>query len=271
MEHTYGRNHLGILRIRAKLAQLMVRRGHHKRAETEFRSAVAELEEQFGIADERTIGTIFDMVRDLVSLEQYENAETWCKRCLIASEAARGVDRPDTSGMRMLLAEVLVKQARLNGAEETCRQALEARQHKLGPRHPLTLYSMEWLAYIFETQGNLEQAFQIENMVYQSSANALGPKDPLTKARASRVRRVAAQLKERDGTIAADVEQFALSIGEESTDEDDAGQRSDEQSSGSGSDNTDINEEESDGWETESSANSDDGPNDVKENTTPVT
>lgn len=84
------------------------------------------------------------------------------------------------------------------------------------------------------------------------------------------MRRVVAQPKERDGSIAADVEQFALSIGEESTDEDDAGQHSDEQSSGSESDSIDTNEEESDGWETESSANSDDGQNHVKRSIEPV-
>lgn len=250
IENIHGHHHPVVIEIRTKLARLTCLHGDYKNAQTEYQLLVTETEKQYGIADKRTPDNVFNMAANLISLERYEEAETWCRRGLTASEEVLSIDDPVISDMRMLLVKILERQAKLDEAEEICRQALEARKRVMGREHPQILKSMEWLAYFWELKGDYQAALEIAKEAYQGSVKVPGPRHSRTREWASRVRHIAAELRERDGSIDIDIGHLGLDDDEESNH---GGANEDILNEGSseGNDNQDANEEETDNWETD--------------------
>ncbi|MEM6451998.1 MAG: tetratricopeptide repeat-containing protein [Cyanobacteria bacterium P01_D01_bin.105] len=92
------------------------------------------------------------------NLNQWPEAEQWCRKALDISRNELGSQHPDTATSLNNLASLYSTMGRYADAETLLIESLKIRENQLGDSHPYTIDSLETLGTLYYSQGRYKEA-----------------------------------------------------------------------------------------------------------------
>ena len=148
--------------------------------ELQFKHALKESEEIFGLNHPQTIEIVDILATEYRKHDQYQKAEMTWTRELLSLEIRLRSESPILIGKQCILANVCQLQGRYSEAEKLFRQALTSYEQRLGADHPRSLDMVLELAILSDLQGDFEESQRLYERVLVGRQRTLGLRHPKT-------------------------------------------------------------------------------------------
>ena len=149
-------------------------------SESQFKHALEESEEIFGLNHPQTIEIVDILATEYRKHDQYQKAEMTWRRELLSLEIRLGSESPILISKQCVLANVCQLQGRYSEAEKLFKQALTSYEQRLGADHPSSLDMVLELAILSDLQGKFEESEQLYERVLVGRQRTLGLRHPKT-------------------------------------------------------------------------------------------
>lgn len=158
-------------RVAFAKASAAAARGELDGAEDQYEMLEHKQEEELGLMDTGTIGTVQKLASTMAQLGRMEEAQVLARRVYISYQRMFGPTHPMTVEALDELADISRASYAIDQAEFLYTRAVEIKTRTLGAEHPSTAHAIERLAFIDDLRGRYAEA----RAKYQTALDIIAP------------------------------------------------------------------------------------------------